>query len=144
MKITVLAVGRLKETHWRAAQREYLDRLAHFATVEVKELEETTELARHLPAAAKLVLLDEKAPSIDSESWASQVIGEAEMRHGAKGLAFVIGGADGLPDELRPLAWKALSFGRATLAHRLARIVLLEQIYRAFTILRGLPYHRGG
>jgi 23S rRNA (pseudouridine1915-N3)-methyltransferase len=144
MKITILAVGRLKEPHWRAAQREYLERIEHFAKIDVRELEEDAQLVAQLPAGAKLVLLDEKAPSLDSEAWAAQVIGEAEMRFGSKGLVFAIGGADGLPEALRPLAWKSISFGKATLPHRLARVVLLEQIYRAFTILRGLPYHRGG
>ena len=143
MKITVLAVGRLKEAHWRAAQREYLDRLAHYAQVDVREVEDAADLLEHLPAKARVVLLDERGQSIDSAEWASQVIGAAELRHGSQGLAFAIGGAAGVPDALRERAWKTLACGRATLAHRLARIVLLEQIYRALTILRGLPYHRG-
>jgi 23S rRNA (pseudouridine1915-N3)-methyltransferase len=142
MKITVLAIGRLKEAHFRAAQREYLERLQHYAKIEVRELEEGSDLQSHLGPRTKLVLLDERGTDLDSPSWASQIIGEAEMRHGSQTLVFAIGGADGHSEALRAQAWKIVAFGRATLAHRLARIVLLEQIYRAFTILRGLPYHR--
>jgi 23S rRNA (pseudouridine1915-N3)-methyltransferase len=98
-----------------------------------------------VPPAAPLVLLDERGQDLDSRAWAEKLVGEAERRGGHLPLVFAIGGADGHPAALRGkgVAWKTVAFGKATLAHRLARIVLLEQIYRAFTILRGEPYHHG-
>ncbi|MBK8976968.1 MAG: 23S rRNA (pseudouridine(1915)-N(3))-methyltransferase RlmH [Planctomycetes bacterium] len=142
MKITVLAVGHLKEAHWRSAQREYLERLRHYASITVREVEDDGALCAAVPERARVVLLDERGSDLDSAAWAERIVGEAELRHGAQPLVFVIGGPDGLPAGLRARAWQTVAFGRATLPHRLARIVLLEQIYRAFTILRGLPYHR--
>lgn len=144
MKITVLAVGRLKEAHFRAAQAEYVGRLEHLSSLTIREVDDDDALVAAVPATPLLVLLDERGTSLSSDEWAKTLIGEAERRGGPAPLVFVIGGADGLPRALAARAWKTVSFGRATLPHRLARIVLLEQIYRAFSILRGLPYHREG
>lgn len=143
MKLVVLAVGRLKEPHWRGAQDEYLERLRHYCTPDIKEVADDAALAAAVPARATIVVLDERGESLTSEDWAAKVVGEAERRGGPTPLVFVVGGADGVPPALRAKAWKVLSFGKATMGHRLARIVLLEQVYRAFTILRGEPYHRG-
>ena len=141
MKILVLAVGRLKESHWRDAQDEYLKRLKRYAPTEIKECKDDAALLAAVPARAHLVLLDERGENWSSEEIAKKLIAAEEAHGGGAPLVFCIGGADGLPAPLRARAVRTLAFGRATLPHRLARVVLLEQIYRAYTILRGEPYH---
>jgi len=141
MKILVLAVGRLKESHWREAQDEYFKRLKRYAPTEIKECKDNAALVAAVPARAHLVLLDERGDNWSSEELAKKLIAVEESHGGGAPLVFAIGGADGLPAELKSRAVRTLAFGRATLPHRLARIVLLEQIYRAYTILRGEPYH---
>jgi 23S rRNA (pseudouridine1915-N3)-methyltransferase len=141
MKVVVLAVGRVKEAHWRAAQDEYLGRLKHYCSIDLKEVKDDAALVAAVPERAVVVLLDERGESWSSEEWAKRLIGEQELRGGGAPLIFCVGGADGLPAALKARAARVLSFGKATLPHRLARVVLLEQVYRAFTIVRGEPYH---
>jgi 23S rRNA (pseudouridine1915-N3)-methyltransferase len=141
VKILLLAVGRLKEAHWREAQDEYVKRLKRYAPLEIKEVKDDAALVAAVPPRAHLVLLDERGDNWSSEDIARKLIAAEESHGGGAPLVFAIGGADGLPAELKAKAVRTLAFGKATLPHRLARIVLLEQIYRAYTILRGEPYH---
>ena len=97
-----------------------------------------------MPARARLVALDERGELLSSEDLARKVIGAHEQHGGGNPLCFAIGGADGFGAEARARADRLLAFGRITLPHRLVRVVLAEQIYRAYSILRGEPYHRGG
>jgi len=142
MKILVLAIGRLKEAHFAAAEAEYLGRLKHYAQVEVRELKDEPALLAALPARAKLVALDETGELLTSADIARKIVGAAEQHGGGAPLVFAIGGADGFTAATRSRAERLLAFGRITLPHRLARIILLEQLYRAYSILRGEPYHR--
>ncbi len=137
----VVVVGRLKEPFWAAAEADYLARLRHHAQVEVREVKDDAALLAALPARARLVALDARGELLSSEEIAKKVIGAAEQHGGGAPLAFAIGGADGLSNAVRARAERSLAFGRITLPHRLARVVLLEQIYRAYAILRGEPYH---
>lgn len=141
MKILILAVGRLKEPYWKAAEEEYLKRLRRHADVRVREVKDDAALLAALPARCRLVALDEHGENRSSEELARRLLAVEEMTGGGRELAFAIGGADGLGPAVRKRASDVLAFGRITLPHRLARVVLLEQIYRAYTILRGEPYH---
>jgi len=154
MRITIIAVGRLKEKYWREAAEEYLKRLRPYADVRVAEVadrdvtrdedralaEEGAGVLRVTPKNAWVVALDSNGRSLSSEAFAEEL--GAHMLQGRSHVAFVIGGAAGLAPELVASSDTRLSLGAITLPHQLARVVLLEQIYRAFRILRGEPYHR--
>ncbi len=142
MKITILAVGRLKEKHWAAAEADYLARLSHYAQVELREVTGDPALLAALPAKGKLIALDERGELLSSEELARKVVGAHEQHGGGAPLCFAIGGADGFSAPVRQRAERFVAFGRITLPHRLARVLLLEQIYRSYSILRGEPYHR--
>ncbi len=142
MKILLLCVGRLKEDYWQAAEAEYLKRLSRFASFEIKETKDDAALCAAVPAKAHVVALDERGEALSSEEIARKIIAAEESHGGGAPLVFVIGGADGLPDVLRKRAQKVISFGRITLPHRIARVVLVEQLYRAYSLLRGEPYHK--
>jgi 23S rRNA (pseudouridine1915-N3)-methyltransferase len=159
MRIIVAAVGRLKqgpETELaeryrkRAAQTGRALGLRDVEIVEIREsraddagkrmLEESIALANIIPAGAAVALLDAAGDNLDSASLAAQLAKFRSLDRPA--LVFVIGGADGLAASLRAKAELRMSFGAATWPHQLVRVMLLEQIYRATTILTGHPYHR--
>ncbi|MCX8007022.1 MAG: 23S rRNA (pseudouridine(1915)-N(3))-methyltransferase RlmH [Coriobacteriia bacterium] len=154
MKILVAAVGKLKEPHFRAAADEYRKRLRPYADVRVIEVPdrdigkgseraraaEGEDLLRLLPDGAHVVVLDSRGEQVSSEEFAERLARLA--REGRSSVAFVIGGTAGLDRTVLDRADEMLSFGKMTLPHQLARVVLLEQLYRAFRIMRGEPYHR--
>lgn len=159
MRIIVAAVGRLKkgpETELaeryrkRAAQTGRSFGLRDVEIVEIREsrateagkrmLEESIALANIIPQGATVVQLDERGNNLDSASLAAQL---AKWRSNDRpAVVFVIGGADGLSPSLHDKAELRISFGAATWPHQLVRVMLLEQLYRATTILTGHPYHR--
>jgi 23S rRNA (pseudouridine1915-N3)-methyltransferase len=159
MRIVVVAVGRLKQGPERELAERYRKRavdagraagLAGIEIIEIKEsraaaaerrmLEESIAIANVLPERAMVALLDQRGESMSSSSFAGRLSGwRAENK---PAVAFVIGGHDGLAPTLREKAHIAIAFGPATWPHQLLRIMLLEQIYRAVTILAGHPYHR--
>jgi 23S rRNA (pseudouridine1915-N3)-methyltransferase len=141
LKILVLAVGRLKEDFWAAAEAEYRKRLRRYVQLDVKEVKDDAALAAAIPDRSRLWVLDERGENLSSVELSRWI--SAEEQHGGGALlVMAIGGAEGHSDALRARAAKKLAFGRVTLPHRLARVVLLEQIYRGYTILRGEPYHK--
>ncbi|HTJ47103.1 MAG TPA: 23S rRNA (pseudouridine(1915)-N(3))-methyltransferase RlmH [Kofleriaceae bacterium] len=144
LKITLAVVGRLKEAYLAEAEREYEKRLKAFCTLALVEHKDTKALTAAIPAGAHVYAFDERGESLTSLDFAQGVLGHEELRGGGAPVVFVIGGADGLGDALRARATRLLSFGKLTIAHRLVRVIALEQIYRGFTILRGTPYHREG
>ncbi len=146
MKITLIVVGKLKERFLIEGVAEYLKRLRKFATVEVREISEqrTVEEEGHkllslVPQNSWLCVLDVAGASLTSEDFAKKIA--ALALDGISNLAFVIGGAFGLSDELRRAADFRLSLSQMTFTHQLARLILAEQIYRAFKINRNEPYH---
>ena len=155
-KITIVAVGRLKERHWRDAAAEYLKRLGPYANVHVAEVadrdvtrDESAALAaegadvlRALQAAGSslAVALDVGGRQLSSEEFA-QWLADHDLS-GRSSVTFLIGGAAGLAPDVLARADERLSLGPMTLPHQMARVVLLEQLYRAFRIIRGEPYHR--
>ena len=141
MRIRVIAVGKLKEAHYREAVDEYLGRLRRYATVEEVEVKDgEAALRKALPARAHVVALTIDGRARSSEDLAARL---EELAGRVPEVAFVIGGADGIPQAVVADAQETLSLGRMTLPHRLARLVLVEQIYRAMTIRKGEPYHHG-
>jgi 23S rRNA (pseudouridine1915-N3)-methyltransferase len=142
VKVRVLAVGKLKESYLRAAEEEYAGRLGHYCTLDIAEVADDDGLLAAIPPGARLYALDERGDQLSSAELARDVIGREENAGGNAPVIFAIGGADGHSEALRRRAKRLLAFGRITIAHRLCRILLLEQLYRAFTILRGEPYHR--
>lgn len=142
MKISLLVVGRLKEPYLVAAEEEYRKRLRPYCTFSVVECKDETALLAAIPAAASLYAFDERGASMTSAAFSADILG-AEAAHGAgRPICFAIGGADGHGDLVRQRARRLISFGQLTIAHRLVRILVVEQIYRGFRILRGQPYHR--
>lgn len=159
MKIAVAAVGRLRDGPEHELAERYRKRaealgrrigLRDVEIVEVREsrapdvgkrmIEESIAIANIIPEKAAVVLLDERGENLDSASLAAQI---GKWRDAGRPAAvFVIGGDDGLAPALRERAVLRLAFGVATWPHPLVRAMLLEQIYRAVTILAGHPYHR--
>ena len=146
MKLQIAWVGKTKEAAIQSLTAEYLKRIARHVPTESHELPAEAsllKLAEHTSGRTKpvLILLDARGRQFTSEEFA-QVLRDQQDR-GTQNLLFAIGPANGFSDQARHAADLILSFGKMTLAHELARIVLLEQIYRAFTILKGHPYHTG-
>ncbi|MDO4437603.1 MAG: 23S rRNA (pseudouridine(1915)-N(3))-methyltransferase RlmH [Coriobacteriaceae bacterium] len=156
MRITVVAVGKLKERFWADACAEYLKRLGGYANVRVVEIPdrdpaksggedagralEGKAILAAIPERSHVVLLDIGGKERSSEELAAHL--DELMMRGSSSITFVIGGSCGVSDEVRARADERLSFGRITMPHNLARVVLLEQVYRAFKIMRGEPYHK--
>ncbi len=159
MRIFVAAVGRLKQGSERDLAAAYRKRaeqtgrafgLRAIEIVEIREsrahdperrrVEESIAIANVIPQQAIVVILDERGDNLDSAAFAASLRRWREEDRPA--VCFVIGGADGLAQNLRDRAKLKVAFGAATWPHQLVRIMLLEQLYRAGTILAGHPYHR--
>ena len=140
MKIVVLAVGKMRDRHLGAACDDYVERARRHLPVEVIEVDDDAALVRRIPAAATVVALEPGGESWDTARF-TDFLGK-QMLHGTRALAFLIGGADGLPRAAVARATLRLSLSAMTLPHRLARVVLCEQLYRALSIMRGEPYSR--
>ncbi|MFT3692650.1 MAG: 23S rRNA (pseudouridine(1915)-N(3))-methyltransferase RlmH [Kofleriaceae bacterium] len=141
MKLHLGVVGKLKEAYLVSAEAEYLKRLKPICTLNVHEAKDEAGLLAALPANAHVYAFDERGEMITSQQLADMIAAEQSHGGGAP-IAFLIGGADGHSDAVRKKARKLIAFGKMTIAHRLVRILALEQIYRAFKIVRGEPYHR--
>jgi len=150
----VAVVGKPRDRHLAAAIEEYETRAARYWPLDVVEVREAsgrgvavadararegTRLLERLPAGALVVACDERGDRLTSTQFATMV---ADARERAQDVAFVIGGAFGLPDEVRGRAARSIQLAPWTLPHELARLVLAEQLYRAGTIVRGEPYHK--
>jgi 23S rRNA (pseudouridine1915-N3)-methyltransferase len=158
VKITIIAVGRLKNGPERTLLERYRDRAVRAGrslglSLDIRELaessarnpatrkdEEAALIAGAMAPGATLVVLDEHGKALDSRAFADRIA--AARDGGVRDLAIVIGGADGLGDALLARADLRLAFGAMTWPHQIVRILLAEQIYRAVTILSGHPYHR--
>jgi 23S rRNA (pseudouridine1915-N3)-methyltransferase len=146
VKLKIAWIGKTKEPSIQSLTDEYLKRLSHYADTEGIALKDDSALLKLCGSDARsvrhtLVLLDSRGKQFSSEEFA-KFMGEYQDRHPLP-LLFAVGPANGFKAETRQAATLLLSLGKMTLAHELARVVLLEQIYRAFTILKGHPYHLG-
>jgi 23S rRNA (pseudouridine1915-N3)-methyltransferase len=134
VRIIVLAVGRLRPP-FADDMQHYQKLLARHARVELSELREDEQVARRIPDRAHVTLMDREGDQLDSLAFADYL---EERRQSGRDACFVVGGPYGL--ELEDVD-RRLSFGPITLPHQLARVVLLEQLYRGHKILAGEPYH---
>lgn len=156
LRIDIVAVGRLKERFWREACEEYLKRLKPYAQVRVVEIvdvdpsgaggvkdalkREGDAILKAIPEKSTVILLDIQGRAVSSEEMAQSI--ERWSVEGVSDIVFVIGGSHGVSEEVRKRADARWSFGRITMPHNLARVVLVEQVYRAFKIIRHEPYHK--
>jgi 23S rRNA (pseudouridine1915-N3)-methyltransferase len=146
VKLRVAWLGKTKEPAIQLLSADYLERLARYVPTESVELANQAALLKQLEKsgsrpAQTLVLLDARGRQLSSEQLAEFL--QQHQDRGTQSLLFAVGGPDGFSDEARAAASFQLSLGKMTLPHELARVVLLEQLYRAFTILKGHPYHLG-
>lgn len=159
MNIQIIAVGKLKEKYWLSAIAEYMKRLTAYAKVRIIEVadekvpdmmsnaEETIvkqkegeRISSYLKQDSYVVVMAIGGKLMSSEEIADQL--QTLATYGKSQVTFIIGGSVGLSDEILQRADLQLSFGRITYPHQLMRVILLEQIYRGFKIMRGEPYHR--
>jgi len=152
VKIKIGWVGKTKEPAIQALTEEYLKRISRYVPVEGITLRDeaallqlcrmsSAKVGKRSTGKSTLVLMESRGKQFSSEDFAS-FLGEYQDRNPLP-LVFAVGPADGFSEAARAMAQHTVSLGKITLAHELARVVLLEQIYRAFTILKGHPYHSG-
>ncbi|MCE5591070.1 23S rRNA (pseudouridine(1915)-N(3))-methyltransferase RlmH [Staphylococcus pseudintermedius] len=159
MKITILAVGKLKEKYWKLAIAEYTKRLGAYSKIEVvevpdekapetmsvKEIEQVKEkegqrILSKIKPQSIVITLEIAGKMLSSEDLAKTL--DQRMTQGASDFTFVIGGSHGLHDTVLKRSDFALSFSKMTFPHQMMRVILLEQVYRAFKIMRGEAYHK--
>jgi len=149
VKIKIAWIGKTKEAAIAALTEEYLKRISRYVPVEGITLRDEAALLATCGrgagakggAKSTLVLMDSRGKEFSSEQFA-RFFGDYQDRNPLP-LVLAVGGADGFSEAARAAAQHTISLGKMTLAHELARVVLLEQVYRAFTILKGHPYHSG-
>ena len=159
MNIRIACVGKLKERYWRDACSEYEKRLQRYCSISVCEVpdestpdvisdrqreqiltKEGDRLLRRIPSDSFCVALAIKGKRFDSEGLADYL--QQKMDHGVSDISFVIGGSLGLSDEVLHRCDMQLSFSDLTFPHQLMRVILLEQVYRSFRIMKSEPYHK--
>lgn len=140
MRIAVIAVGKLRDAGLRAIADDYVGRAGHYVRCDEIEVTSAAKLAAAIPRDAVVVALEVDGASLSSTDFAHKL--EGWGRRGKGIVAFVVGGADGIPRTISDVAHAKVSLSKLTFPHRLARVMLWEQIYRALTILRGEPYAR--
>lgn len=130
----------MRDRHLAAVCDDYLARARRHLPVEIVEVEDDAALIRRIPAAAEVIALEAGGEAWDTAKLTAYV--QDSMVHGRKTVAFLIGGSDGLPKAAVARAARRLSLSPMTLPHRLARVIVCEQIYRALSIIKGEPYNR--
>lgn len=155
MTIKVLCIGSLKESYWKDACKEYLMRIKPYASIEVLEFpdyptkdgfeeqtkdKEAERVLKTIKPSDYVVALDLNHQEYTSTDFASKM--EEWFVKGGSNIIFLIGGSLGLSDGLKARANTSVTFGKMTFPHQLSRVMLLEQIYRAFRILHHEPYHK--
>jgi 23S rRNA (pseudouridine1915-N3)-methyltransferase len=156
MHLKFVWVGKTRNEPIRSLLRDYFDRLRHLTSCEITEVPdigkrrslhgeqlvaaESAEVRKHMTDRALVVVLDEQGREFRSGEFAAWI--DAEQNRGTRDIIFVIGGPEGTSPETRERAQLKLSLGRMTWTHEMCRVLLLEQVYRAFSILRNIPYHK--
>ncbi len=155
MRLTILCMGKTRERFIREGIEKYLRYLNHYADTSIKELKEekiqdlkeapsirkreAERISKAVPPGAYLVSLDERGEEYTSHEFAAYL--NKVLESGVREMVFVIGGAMGLDEQVTSGANNSIALSRWTLTHEMARLVLLEQLYRAFTIIKGKTYH---
>lgn len=159
MKITLITVGKIKERFYREAAAEYEKRLSRYCKLEIIQVEdektpdkagtalddavrrrEAERILRYVREEAYVVTLEIQGKMYDSEGFAGEI--DRLANRGVSHIQFIIGGSLGLHEDVCKRADLAVSFSKMTFPHQLMRVILLEQIYRAFRIINGEPYHK--
>jgi len=140
MRIDIVCIGKLREDYLRAAQAEYLKRLGPYARLTVVEAADERAMEKALQNGAFPIALAIDGKALSSDAFAK--ILQNMAIDGTPHIAFVIGGAEGLSAHILGLCRMRLSLSAMTFPHQLARIILLEQVYRAFRIISNEPYHK--
>jgi 23S rRNA (pseudouridine1915-N3)-methyltransferase len=140
VKILVRAVGKMRDRRLEELCREYLERARRHLPVELTEVDDDADLLRQLPTGTEIVALEPGGEGWSTAALTNYLLGR--MNRGQRAIAFLIGGPDGLSSAAVAQAHVRLSLSPLTLPHRLARVILCEQIYRALSKIRGEPYDR--
>ena len=150
MKFKFLWVGKTRDPHWKALQNEYLRRLSHFVRYEIVEVKdragadqaevEGNDLLAKLNQTSFVILLDPDGQHLSSHELAARL--EKWQNQGFREVTFVIGGVKGVSSKVAERADLTLSLSFLTFTHEMTRVVLAEQLYRAFTIIKGFPYQK--
>ncbi len=150
MRFRFIWIGKTKDRHWKALQEDYLERLSHFVKYDIVELKDSAKhetkedegkrILALLNQSSFTVLLDVKGETLSSHAL-SKLVDKWQI-HGKKEVTFIIGGPDGVSSEVAELASFRLSLSFLTFTHDMARVVLVEQLYRAFSIINGFPYQK--
>lgn len=142
MKIRLVLLGKTRRAECRTMLEDYAARIRHYAELEIAEVREESAAIKKLtfPSSAAVVLLDAAGKHFSTKEFAAWLRTQRDL--GARELIFLSGGAAGFPAELTKRATIKLSLSSLTMPHEFARVVLAEQIYRAFTILTGHPYSK--
>ncbi|MCD8915338.1 23S rRNA (pseudouridine(1915)-N(3))-methyltransferase RlmH [Staphylococcus sp. IVB6181] len=159
MKITILAVGKLKEKYWKQAIAEYQKRLGAYTKIEIvevpdekapenmsdKEIEQVKQkegqrLLAKIKPQSTVITLEIKGNMLTSEGLAKNI--QQRMIQGQSDFTYIIGGSNGLHQDVLDRSNYALSFSKMTFPHQMMRVILLEQVYRSFKIMRGEAYHK--
>lgn len=156
MKLRFYWIGATRDSRLASLESEYLERIRKFLPSEIVSVPElkksdprgrSAQLAREgknllsqIPSPARIIVLHEKGEALSSTQMAKWL--ERQLSGGGQELSFVVGGYWGIPDQVTQKADCRISLGRMTFPHEIARVLLLEQVYRAFSINRGMPYHK--
>ena len=159
MRIRIVCIGKLKERYWSEAVEEYSKRLSRYCELEIVQLkearlpdkasladeqnvifEEGQSILKNIKEGSQVITLEIKGKELSSEGL-SAYLGELQLE-GKSDLTFVIGGSLGISEQVSARADFKLSFSRMTFPHQMMRVILLEQVYRAFKILRNETYHK--
>ena len=140
LRVTVLCMGRLKEPYYTDACREYLKRLSAWCRTEVVELPENGDIAGRIPKGDHVIALCIEGKKLSSTAFAAEL--DRLQGRGVSRVCFLIGGSEGLPEDVKSKADLRLSMSDMTFPHHLARVMLLEQLYRALSINAGTKYHK--
>ncbi|HEV3374973.1 MAG TPA: 23S rRNA (pseudouridine(1915)-N(3))-methyltransferase RlmH [Candidatus Acidoferrum sp.] len=140
MKLHLLMLGKTRRPELRAVVEDYVKRISRHSPIEINEVRDAAAALKRLDAdrAATVILLDAAGKTLDSNAFAKWLADHRDR--GTRELVFLCGAADGFPDSLRSRAHQTLSLSSMTFSHELARVMLAEQLYRAFAILSGSPY----
>jgi len=140
LTVTVLCAGSLKESYLREAAAEYSKRLNAYCRLKITELRDNTPMLPYLKSSCYNIALCVEGKELSSPELAGLI--DKTAVSGKSEICFVIGESDGLPEEVKSACDLRLSFSKMTFPHQLMRVILLEQIYRAFTIINGGKYHK--
>jgi len=140
MKISVMAVGKIKSRHIKALADDYASRLSRYILAEISVVRNDAKALEKIAPSDFVIVLDERGKEMTSKNLAEFLTGH--QARGTKNMVIFIGGPDGTDEQLKMRANFILSLSNMTLPHELAQAVLLEQLYRACSINRGEPYHR--